>query len=170
MVALAGAGSIALGAAAATAFAPEPRLALLDEQGRVLLRQPRSDAPLTIRYRHSVALTTVEEDFVPAADGQVAVVATRFASFGAGLPAQPEWGGTFSAPPGEPFSVAGMSARFPQVVVRVGYRSQQTAVVDDGTGGGARAVRLDSLVAPGATVTLRTVSRPRLAWWLEGPR
>lgn len=163
-------GVLALSAGVRAAIAPEPRLALLDEQGRVLLRQARTDAPLTIRYRHSVALTMVEEDFVPAADGDVAVVATRFASFGAGLPAQPEWGGTFSAPPGEPFSVTGMSARFPKVVVRVGYGAQQTAVLGDGTAGGTRAVRLDSLVPPGATVTLRAMSRPRLAWWLEGAR
>lgn len=129
-------------------------LAVTDEQGRVVLS---SVGPMTLRYRHSVAGTIVEEDFV-AGEGGVSVRATRFSSSGAGLPSQPEWGGSFAAPPGEPFRVEGMTSLFPEVIVRVGYTSEQVVVAN------GRETRLDTLVAPGSAVILRPMKLPRLPW------
>lgn len=109
---------------------------------------------LTLRYRHSVAGTIVEEDFA-AEGGQVAVRATRFSSSGAGLPSQPEGGGSFSAPPGEPFRVDGMTSVFPEVTVRVGYTSEQMVIVE------GRETRLDTFVPPGSAVTVRAMKLSR---------
>lgn len=152
---LAGLGAAVLGA---WLLVPESRLQLADDRGTRLLE---TDGPLTVRYRHSVALSAVEEDFVPTTSGAVRVTETRFSGSGAGLPSQPEWSGTFSANPGEPFRVANMRDEFPSVFFRVGYVSDQT-VLANGT-----AVRLDTLAPPGSRITLRGVSRARIAWWLR---
>lgn len=136
---------------------PEARLALFDEHGHLLVH---TKAPLTIRYLHSVARTAVEEDFYASPRG-VGVSTTRFGGFGAGLPSQPEWDGSFSAPPGEPFRVDRMDIVLPSVTFRVGYVSDQTLVL------GERLVRLDALASPGSAVSLHVISQPRLVWWLH---
>lgn len=114
---------------------------------------------LTLRYRHSVERTIVEEDYAAGAAG-VRVVEMRFESFGAGLPSQAEWGGSFETLPDGRLAMRGMTATLPDIRVRVGHVSEQTALAEDG------AVALASLVRPGETVVIRAVTRPRVLWWL----
>jgi hypothetical protein len=140
-----------------TAFAaPEPRLALSDEQGDRRL----TGASLTLGYRHSVERTMVEEDLVAGPSG-VRIVETRFSSFGAGLPSQPEWGGTFHAGATGGLAVRGMNAALPEVRVRVGHVSEQSATLGDHP-----AVPLADLAQPGSVLTVRVITRPRALWWL----
>jgi len=150
------AGALLLVALLTALVAPEPRLALVDDRGD---RHLTAEA-LTLRYRHSVERTIVEEDLAPDAVG-VRVVETRFSSFGAGLPSQPEWGGIFDADAAGRLAVRGMTVVLPEVRVRVGHVSEQAAIV-----GGGVVVPLDSLVAPGQALTVQVVTRPRALWWL----
>lgn len=73
------AGAFLLLAALAVAASPEQRLAVSAADGTTLV----SASALTLRYRHSVERTIVEEDFLPGPSG-VRVVETRFESFWSG--------------------------------------------------------------------------------------
>ncbi len=57
-------------------------------------------------------------------------------------------------------AVRDMQVSLDRIAVRVGEVSEQ-AVVRDGV-----AVPLASLAAPGEVLTIRTVTRPRVLWWL----
>lgn len=135
--------------------APEARLALVDEHGD---RRFTADS-LMLRYRHSVERTMVEEDLLPDPAG-VRIVEMRYSSFGAGLPSQPEWGGTFDPDAAGRLAVRGMQVALPEVRVRVGHVSEQTAI------GGGAVVSLSSLTGPGQVLTVRVVTLPRALWWL----
>lgn len=141
--------------AIAVLAAPEPRLVLEDERG---VRQLVAPA-LTLRYRHSVERTIVEEDYAADTAG-VRILEMRFESFGAGLPSQAEWGGTFLTLPDGRLAMRGMSATLPEVRVRVGNVSEQTAIA------GTTTVTLADVVDPGEVVVIRAVTRPRALWWL----
>lgn len=134
---------------------PVAGLVAMDDQGRVLLR---SDGPVTLRYLHSVARTPVEEDFVAAPDG-VRVTETRFASSGAGLPSQPEWGGTFEARADDHFAIQNMHGTLREVTFRIGHVSEQTLLMH------GAALRLDTLLAPGSRMRLISEVAPRFTWW-----
>lgn len=149
------AGALLLILVLAGLLAPDPRLAVTDESGATRLIAPA----LTLRYVHSVERTIVEEDLGADVRG-VRVLETRFSSFGAGLPSQPQWGGRFVPATAGVMAVADMSVVLPEVRIRVGRVSEQ-ALVDRG-----RAVRLDTLVAPGQAVTIRSVTLPRVLWWI----
>lgn len=141
--------------ALAVLIAPEPRLVLEDERGTPHLVAHE----LTLRYRHSVERTIVEEDYTADAAG-VRVVEMRFESFGAGLPSQAEWGGSFETLPDGRLAMRGMTATLADIRVRVGHVSEQTALA------GGAAVVLATVVPPGETVVIRTFTRPRVLWWL----
>lgn len=149
------AGALVLVLSLAALAAPEARLALVDASGD---RRLTADA-MTLRYRHSVERTMVEEDLRPGPAG-VRVVETRFSSFGAGLPSQPEWGGTFTTDAAGRLAVRDMTGAFPELRVRVGHISEQAII------GGGVAVTLSSVAAPGDVVTVRVVTWPRALWWL----
>lgn len=149
------AGALLLVLVLAASAAPEARLALVDDSGDWRL----SAAALTLRYRHSVERTMVEEDMLPGPAG-VRVVETRFSSFGAGLPSQPEWGGRFEADAAGRLAVRGMNAALPEIRLRVGHVSEQAAIGDGDV------VRLRDLVPPGEVLTIRVITWPRALWWL----
>lgn len=149
------AGALLLVLVLTASAAPEARLALVDDRGD---RRLSADA-LTLRYRHSVERTMVEEDLLPGPAG-VRVVETRFSSFGAGLPSQPEWGGRFEADAAGRLAVRGMTVALPEVRLRVGHVSEQAAI------GGGAVIRLRDLVAPGEALTVRVITWPRALWWL----
>lgn len=133
---------------------PEPRLVVTDEAGGERLMS----GALTLRYTHSVERTLVDEDLVADVRG-VRLVETRFSSFGAGLPSQPQWGGRFVAATAGVMAVRDMNAILSRIRVRVGHVSDQT-LIDRG-----RPVELDRLVAPGEAITIRSVTLPRALWW-----
>lgn len=134
---------------------PETRLVVRDETGATRL----SASDLTLRYRHSVERTFVEEVLV-ARDGGVGVSETRFASFGAGLPSQPEWGGVATTSPGRGLAVLGMVHATPEIRVRVGPVSDQTLLTGSGV------VRMDALAPIGTSLTISARTLPRVAWSL----
>ncbi|MEX2100888.1 MAG: DUF1850 domain-containing protein [Acidimicrobiia bacterium] len=149
------AGALLFLAGLAVVAAPEARLVVSDEHGTEHLV---ADA-LTLRYRHSVERTIVEEDLAARPAG-VGVTEMRFESFGAGLPSQPEWGGTFTTLPDGRLAITGMTVTLPSLELRVGEVSEQAIVA------GGRVVVLASLVRPGDVLTISSVTRPRALWWL----
>lgn len=140
--------------ALAVLVAPEPRLVLEDAGGTRHLVA----SALTLRYRHSVERTIVEEDYAADAGG-VRIVEMRFESFGAGLPSQAEWGGRLETLPDGRLAIRGMTVALPEVRVRVGHVSEQAVIA------GSRVIRLDALAGPGDVLVIRTVTRPRALWW-----
>lgn len=140
--------------ALAVLVAPEPRLVLEDESGALHLVAPT----LTLRYRHSVERTIVEEDYAADAAG-VRIVEMRFESFGAGLPSQPEWGGTFETLPDGRLAIRAMTATLPDLRIRVGHVAEQSAIAGPAT------VALLDIAEPGEVVVIRSATRPRALWW-----
>ena len=141
------------------AAAPEGalRLELRDADGRALFSRPvREGDVFGLRFRHSVALSPVEEWF-RIEDGGIFLEKTVYQDFGAGLPHQPGPGQTMTQEGGR-LIISGYHRRLPAFDVRVGRVAGHMLLLP-GSRGMWRAVPLSRLSPPGSAVTF-TLSAP----------
>lgn len=99
-----------------------------DGDREALIPQIRDEAPLTIRFIHSVQKTPVEEFLTVHADGRFHLTGTRYQSQGVGLPFLPEEG-TFRRE-GDYF-VLDMDRDFPALSLRTGVGTELRIAAGD---------------------------------------
>ncbi len=112
-------------------------------------------ARFCVRFKHSVALTPVEEWFV-AQDGQIALQSTVYEDFGAGLPHDVAEGQEMLVQDGKVI-IHGYTLRMQALYVRVGRVAEHTLMVENASGIIEQKLRLDSLVKPGTAVKFTIV-------------
>ncbi len=113
-------------------------------------------ARFCVRFKHSVALTPVEEWFV-AQDGQIALQSTVYEDFGAGLPHDVAEGQEMLVQDGK-VVIHGYTLRMPTLYVRVGRVAEHTLMVEKTFGIIEQKLRLESLVKPGTAVKFTIVT------------
>lgn len=109
-----------------------------------------------IRFKHSVALSPVE-DWFKASGNNVALTHTVYQDFGAGLPHQAEYGQTMRFFDGK-VVISGYTLVLPQLEVRVGRVAQHKLLLPRGTGKEYAEIQLDSLAKPGAALSFSVFS------------
>lgn len=139
------------GVMAAPAENVRQRLELRDARGDLLWSTPAwNGMTFAIRYKHSVALTPVE-DWFAVVDGVIELQRSEYQDFGAGLPHAPEQGQSMRVEGGRVI-MDGYRRPLPSFDVRVGRVAQHTLLLDDASGR-RKAVPLDSLARPGQVIT-----------------
>ena len=139
------------GALAASAEDARLRLELRDARGALLWSAPaREGTTFAIRYRHSVALTPVE-DWFAVVNGVIELQRSEYQDFGAGLPHAPEQGQSMRVEGGRVI-MDGYHRPLPSFDVRVGRVARHMLLLDDADGR-RMAVPLDSLARPGQVIT-----------------
>mgnify|MGYP000872618079 CR=1 FL=1 len=116
---------------------------------RVLCVEAEEGYPLSIHFIHSVQKTPVEED-LHIERGGFTLDATRYQSFGVGLPFLAEEGSFHRE--GDFFVFSHMNRHFPALSLRTGVGTRLSLVL--GTGGGARALALYARYAPSTRIDL----------------
>ena len=120
------------------------RLVLRDSSGRELFSRPAPDgSEFAIRYRHSVALSPVE-DWFSVSGGCIYLEKTVYQDFGAGLPHQPGPGQRMYTENGK-VVISGYHMALPSFDVRVGRVANHTLLLPE-EGGGQMAIRRNSLL------------------------
>ncbi len=119
-----------------------------------------------IRFKHSVALTPVEEWFV-AKKGMVSLQSTVYEDFGAGLPHDVDAaaGQKMTVSGGKVF-ITGYTLNLHSLYVRVGRVAEHELVVETENGVRENSLRLDTLAKPGAAlkVSILTNSLAHILW------
>ena len=111
----------------------------------VLVRQIRGEAPLTIRFIHSVQKTPVEEFLTVRADGRFHLTGTRYRSHGVGLPFLAEEGAFRQE--GDWF-VLDMDRSYDELSLRTGVGTRLTVEA------GGRVLPLYEMYPPGTRIDL----------------
>lgn len=131
------------------------RLVLRDSSGRELFSRPAPDgSEFAIRYRHSVALSPVE-DWFSVSGGCIYLEKTVYQDFGAGLPHQPGPGQRMYTENGK-VVISGYHMALPSFDVRVGRVANHTLLLPE-EGGGQKEIPLNSLLESGQAITLTVV-------------
>lgn len=131
------------------------RLVLRDSGGRELFSRPAPEGSrFAIRYRHSVALSPVE-DWFSVSGGCIYLEKTVYQDFGAGLPHQPGPGQRMYTENGK-VVISGYHMPLPSFDVRVGRVANHTLLLPE-EGGGIREIPLNTLLEPGQAITLTVV-------------
>lgn len=139
------------GAFAAPADTQSRRLELRDARGSLLWSTPAQEGmTFAIRYRHSVALTPVE-DWFAVVNGVIELQRSEYQDFGAGLPHAPEQGQSMRVEGGRVI-MDGYRRPLPAFDVRVGRVAQHALLLDDASGR-RKVLPLDSLARPGQVIT-----------------
>lgn len=142
---------VAGGAFAAPAGDARLRLELRDARGALLWSAPAAEGmTFAIRYRHSVALTPVE-DWFAVVGGVLELQRSVYQDFGAGLPHTPEQGQSMRFEGGR-VVMDGYRRPLPSFDVRVGRVAQHTLLLNDASVR-QKAIPLDSLARPGQAIT-----------------
>ncbi len=124
-------------------------------QERVYIAYLPEESRFCVRFKHSVALTPVEEWFV-AQDGQVSLRSTVYEDFGAGLPHEVQLGQHMDVENGK-ITVTGYTLSMHAMYVRVGRIAEHELIVEKEHGQTAHSVRLDTLTRPGNSVKFTIV-------------
>lgn len=133
------------------------RLVLRDSGGRELFSRPAPDGSrFAIRYRHSVALSPVE-DWFSVSGGCIYLEKTVYQDFGAGLPHQPGPGQRMYTENGK-VVISGYHMALPSFDVRVGRVANHTLLLPEGEGM-LEEIALNTLLEPGQAITL-TIALP----------
>ena len=114
----------------------------------------RDGSEFAIRYRHSVALSPVE-DWFSVSGGCIYLEKTVYQDFGAGLPHQPGPGQRMYTENGK-VVISGYHMALPSFDVRVGRVANHTLLLPE-EGGGQKEIPLNSLLEPGQAITLTVV-------------
>lgn len=131
------------------------RLVLRDSSGRELFSRSVPDGSrFAIRYRHSVALSPVE-DWFNVSGGCIYLEKTVYQDFGAGLPHQPGPGQRMYTENGKVI-ISGYHMPLPSFDVRVGRVANHTLLLPE-EGGALQEIPLNSLLEPGQAITLTVV-------------
>ncbi len=139
------------GAFAAPADEARQRLELRDSRGALLWSAPAWEGmTFAIRYKHSVALTPVE-DWFAVVHGVIELQRSEYQDFGAGLPHAPEQGQSMRFEGGR-IIMDGYRRPLPTFDVRVGRVARHTLLLNDASGK-RKAIPLDSLARPGQVIT-----------------
>lgn len=147
-------------ALAASGFTVIPVLVIENARGETARAVPVPEGGrFTLAFRHSVAKSAVEEDFLVVSPGAFKLIETRYKDFGAGLPHMEQRGLKMEFADGR-IRLSGYDRKFEALPVRVGWESEQEVRA------GNMATRLDSLERPGNAVTLRIEPWRRASWWL----
>lgn len=130
-------------------------LEVSNDEGQVLLLKAlAAGQEFGIVFKHSVALTPVEDWFTNK-DGDVLLIRTVYEDFGAGLPYAPEPGQSMSIENGK-ITISGYTLRIPVLQVRVGRVAQHTLLLpqkSDTNVLNVPRIRLDTLAKPGAALS-----------------
>ena len=119
------------------------RLVLRDSSGRELFSRPAPDgSEFAIRYRHSVALSPVE-DWFSVSGGCIYLEKTVYQDSGAGLPHQPGPGQRMYTENGK-VVISGYHMALPSFDVRVGRVANHTLLLPE-EGGGQKEIPLNSI-------------------------
>lgn len=133
------------------------RLVLRDSGGKELFSRPAPDGSrFAIRYRHSVALSPVE-DWFSVSGGCIYLEKTVYQDFGAGLPHQPGPGQRMYTENGK-VVISGYHMALPSFDVRVGRVADHTLLLPEGEGM-LEEIPLNTLLEPGQAITL-TIALP----------
>ncbi len=110
-----------------------------------------------VRFKHSVALSPVEEWFVPHA-GQVMLQSTVYEDFGAGLPHNAEAGQTMVVQDGKVI-ITGYNTLMPHFFLRVGRIAEHTIIIEKNDGTRTHVLALNSKVKPGTAIQVSILTR-----------
>ncbi len=119
-------------------------------QKSVLMIRLPEKSRFCVRFKHSVALTPVEEWFV-AENGQVSLRSTIYEDFGAGLPHAAEDGKDMVVRDGKVI-ITGYTLNMHAMYVRVGRIAEHELIVEKEQGVRDYIRRLDTLASPGKAV------------------
>ncbi len=119
-------------------------------QERVHMTRLPENSSFCIRFKHSVALTPVEEWFV-AQNGQVSLRSTVYEDFGAGLPHAADSGKEMTVKDGKVI-ITGYTLTMHAMYVRVGRIAEHELIVEKEKGTRDYNIRLDTLAKPGKAV------------------
>ncbi len=117
-----------------------------------------------VRFKHSVALTPVEEWFV-AHNGQVALKSTVYEDFGAGLPHDIAEGQSMKVDDGKVI-ITGQKMFMYAMYVRVGRVAEHELIIEKERGVPFHSFRLDTLAKPGEALkfSIKTDSYAHVLW------
>ncbi len=119
-------------------------------QERLRIAYLPENSRFCVRFKHSVALTPVEEWFV-AENGQVSLRSTVYEDFGAGLPHDAHNGREMSVQDGK-IVITGYTLNMHAMYVRVGRIAEHELIIEKEQGKQSYKLRLDSIVKPGKAV------------------
>ncbi len=124
-------------------------------QQRIYMAHLPENSRFCIRFKHSVALTPVEEWFV-AQNGQVSLRSTVYEDFGAGLPHDAHNGREMNVVDGKVI-ITGYTLNMHTMYVRVGRVAEHELIVEKDRGEKVESVRLDTLTQPGKAIKFTVV-------------
>ncbi len=119
-------------------------------QERVLMAYLPEDSRFCVRFKHSVALTPVEEWFV-AQKGQVSLRSTVYEDFGAGLPHDAHNGREMHVENGK-IVITGYTLNMHAMYVRVGRVAEHELIIEKEHNKEHFTTRLDTLTTSGKAV------------------